>query len=171
MGAGKSAEDAEFTSFVASATPELSRIAWYLSGDTERAKELVQALLVKTYLAWPRVRHGEAVAYTRRVMVNHRTDQWRHGRREVLYADPAVQGGPESSCPMDRSDLVGSLVTQLWALPVKQRRVVVLRYYCDLSERDVAQELGISVGAVKSAAARGLAALRKHTEEMKEWSR
>lgn len=169
MGAGNEAADAEFTAFVVGATPELSRIAWYLTGDAERAKELVQASLVKTYLAWSRVRDGEAVAYTRRVMVNHRTDQWRRGRFEVLSADPTVDG-VQTDDPIDRSDLVGSLVERLRTLPVRQRRVVVLRYYCDLSERDVARELGVSVGAVKSAAARGLTALRKHTLEMKEWS-
>ncbi len=114
MGAEKSAKDADFTAFVVSAIPELTRIAWYLTGDAEHAKELVQASLVKTYMAWSRVRDGEVVAYT--------------------------------------------------------RRVVVLRYYCDLSEKNVARELGMSAGAVNNAAARGLAGLRQHTEAIKEWS-
>lgn len=170
MGAEKSAKDADFTAFVVGATPELARIAWYLTGDAEQAKELVQASLVKTYMAWPRVRDGEAVAYTRRVMVNHRTDLWRRHRREVLSADPSSASSTEPNRPIDCSDLVDSLVGQLRALPLKQRRVVVLRYYCDLSENDVAHELGISTGAVKNAAARGLAGLRQHTEAIKEWS-
>lgn len=170
MGAANEAADADFTAFVSASTPELSRIAWYLTGDAERAKELVQASLVKTYLAWTRVRNGEAVAYTRRVMVNHRTDQWRRHRFESLSADPAAHGGAETHDPIGRSDLASSLVERLRLLPVQQRRVVVLRYYCDLSERDVARELGVSVGAVKSAAARGLTALRRDTSEMKEWS-
>lgn len=155
MGAGNETADAEFTAFVAGATPELSRIAWYLTGDAERAKELVQASLVKTYLAWSRVRDGEAVAYTRRVMVNHRTDQWRRRRFEVLSADPTAYGGVDMDDPIHRSDLVGSLVQRLRMLPVQQRRVVILRYYCDLSERDVAQRAGGQRGGCEECRCQG----------------
>lgn len=155
------ARDADFTAFMAEAGPALLRTAWLLTGDRDAAQELTQASLVKTYAAWPRVREGEALAYARRVLVNHRTDVWRATRREVVTdalpdTDPRVPRRDESRDSDDR-DLV---VRLLRTLPQQQRIVVVLRYYTDLSERATADALGISVGAVKSAASRGLAALR-----------
>ncbi len=102
----KAERDREFTAFVNAAMPELARIAWYLTGDVHGANELVQAALVKTYVAWPKVRQDKAVGYTRRVMVNHGTDQWRRTRREVLVSQhhehctrPARSITPGSSTP------------------------------------------------------------------------
>ena len=66
--------DAEFSAFMRAASPSLLRTAWLLTADPEAAQELVQAALVKTYVAWPRVRTDEAVAYARRILVNERTD-------------------------------------------------------------------------------------------------
>jgi len=68
------ARDADFTAFMEQAGPALLRTAWLLTGDHHRAQELTQAALVKTYVAWPRVREGEALAYARRVLVNHGID-------------------------------------------------------------------------------------------------
>lgn len=172
MPVGKDDRDAGFTAFVNASMPELARIAWFLTGDVHQANELVQAGLVKTYLAWTKVRPGEAIAYTRRVMVNHRTDQWRRTRREILVDEHSTASAlrqTEATAVDDVDELIGPLRT----LPDRQRRVVVLRYYCDLSERQVADELGISVGAVKSAASRGLAKLREHLahERSEEWTR
>lgn len=170
---GASAErDREFTAFVQAAMPELTRIGWYLTGDVHNANELVQAALVKTYVAWPRVRQSEAVAFTRRVMVNHRTDQWRRTRRELLVGEHRTAS--VEAYRVDQAGLVDTadaLVRALRGLSTRQRGVVVLRYYCDLSEREVADELNISIGAVKSAASRGLAALREHIEKVEEWTR
>ncbi|WP_237565624.1 SigE family RNA polymerase sigma factor [Ornithinimicrobium cavernae] len=170
----KRERDEEFSTFVRSATPELLRIAWFLTGDVEDAKELVQASLTKTYAAWSRVRPGLAVPYTRTVMVNHRNDTWRRRRREVPV-DPHVgqrQDGAEDPTALRAlaDDVVAQqdLIDALSALPEQQRRVVVLRHYCDLSEATVAQELGISTGTVKSTASRGLANLRKHYARAKE---
>jgi DNA-directed RNA polymerase specialized sigma24 family protein len=75
--------DAAFSSFMEQAGPALLRTAWLLTGDHHRAQELTQAALVKTYVAWPRVREGEALAYARRVLANQRTDTWRSTRREA----------------------------------------------------------------------------------------
>jgi len=149
-------QDAEYTAFVRSASASLTRTAWLLTGDADLAAELVQAALVKTYLAWRRVRHGEAIAYARRVLVNLNIDRWR--RRPPTpsdHLDQAVAGDAEQVID-DRDELARMLAT----LPPQQRRVIVLRYYSDLSEADVADHLGISAGAVKSAASRGLATLR-----------
>lgn len=159
------ARDADFTMFMEQAGPALLRTAWLLTGDHHRAQELTQAALVKTYVAWPRVREGEALAYARRVLVNHRTDVWRATRREVPTDDPPeLPGrGPSSGRQRDAegtSDDRDQVVRLLRTLPQQQRTVVVLRYYTDLSEQATAEVLGISVGAVKSAGSRGLAALR-----------
>lgn len=149
-------QDAEYTAFVRAASGSLTRTAWLLTGDADLAAELVQEALVKTYLAWRRVRHGEAAAYARRVLVNLNIDRWR--RRPATPSqdlDRAVPSRAEQVVD-DRDEVARMLAT----LPPQQRRVIVLRYYNDLSEADVADHLGISVGAVKSAASRGLATLR-----------
>lgn len=157
MGRGDKAErDVAFAAFVEQATPSLMRTAWLLTGSTEAARELVQASLVKTYAAWHRVRADEALAYTRRVLVNHNTDTWRRRRGEHLVADAPERPHHDHRSADHRDEVVRLLAT----LPAQQRRVVVLRYYSDLSEQATAEVLGISVGAVKSAASRGLASLR-----------
>jgi RNA polymerase sigma-70 factor (sigma-E family) len=155
------ARDADFTAFMGQAGPALLRTAWLLTGDHHRAQELTQAALVKTYVAWPRVREGEALAYARRVLVNHRTDVWRATRRELVTDSPpeTAPGAPRRD-GVQTSDDRDLVVRLLRTLPEQQRTVVVLRYYTDLSEQATAEVLGISVGAVKSAGSRGLAALR-----------
>ncbi len=157
--------DAAFTAFMASSSASLTRTAWLLTGNADAAQELVQAALVKTYVAWPRVREGQAQAYARKVLVNHHTETWRKGRRESVMAE--VPDRPTGQVE-DRSATAGSdqrdqIVRLLAQLPPQQRQVVVLRYYADQSEQAVAEQLGISIGAVKSAASRGLAALRALT--------
>lgn len=153
--------DAEFAIFMREAGPALLRTAWLLTGDHHRAQELTQASLVKTYVAWPRVRRGEAPAYARRVLVNHRTDTWRSTRKEVT-TDEVPEAAPgvarDATVTVDNRDLVVRLLRDL---PEQQRKIVVLRYYTDLSEKATADALGISVGTVKSAASRGLAAVRR----------
>lgn len=167
----KAQRDEEFTAFVQEASPELLRIAWFLSGNVEEAKELVQAALAKTYAAWSRVRPGLAMPYTRTVLVNQRNDTWRRRRKEVLV-DPHESHEhvePEPGRRLDDDAAVqDELISALAALPEQQRRVVVLRHYCDLSEATVARELGVSVGAVKSAGSRGLARLRNHYARIEE---
>ncbi len=164
----KPRRDAEFSDFVQKTSAELLRVAWYLTGDVHRAYDLVQASLVKTYLAWHRIHPGGALAYTRRIITNERTDQWRRTRAEVLTDSPADDADTTADAA-GAFDTTDALITTLRRLPLQQRRVVVLRYYCDLSERQVAHELGISTGAVKSNASRGLAALRQHIAQQ-EWS-
>jgi RNA polymerase sigma-70 factor (sigma-E family) len=148
--------DAAFTAFVEQASPSLLRTAWLLTGDHHAAHELVQAALVKTYVAWPRVRPEGALAYARKVLVNERTDGWRRRRGEVVVGEVPERPAPAQTASEDRDLVVRLLAT----LPDQQRRVVVLRYYVDLSEQAVADLLNVSVGTVKSTASRGLAALR-----------
>lgn len=150
--------DASFTAFAEDASAPLLRTAWLLTGDHHAAHDLVQAALVKTYLAWPRVRPEGALAYARRVLVNERTDTWRRRRKEVVVAEAPEPLADDGADPVGDRDLVVRLLARL---PDQQRRVVVLRYYVDLSEQTVADLLDISVGSVKSAASRGLASLRQ----------
>jgi RNA polymerase sigma-70 factor (sigma-E family) len=149
--------DAEFTGFVTGAAPSLARTAWLLTGDRDAAAELVQATLVKTYVAWPRVRVDGALAYARRIMVNHDLDRHRGRRRTIPVADPPDRAVGDPAASFDERERMGRLLA---ALPAQQRRVVVLRYLYDLPEKEVAAELGLPLGTVKSSAARGLAALR-----------
>jgi RNA polymerase sigma-70 factor (sigma-E family) len=153
---GKADRDAAFTAFVERATPSLLRTAWLLTGNHDIAHDLVQAALVRTYVAWPRVRPETALAYTRRILVNERTDRWRRHGAELMVAAPPESATTGGSATEDRDVVVRLLAT----LPEQQRKVVVLRYYTDLSEQATADALNISVGSVKSAASRGLATLR-----------
>lgn len=159
MGAESKAErDARFTTFVTQATPSLVRTATFLTGSTHAAQELVQGALVKAYGAWARVEAGSEEAYVRRILVNRRTDAWRRTRGELSVATPPDRTSVDPSAVEDRDQLY----RMLGRLPEQQRKVVVLRFYCDLSERDTATTLGVSVGAVKSATHRALTSLRTH---------
>ncbi|MFD6563129.1 SigE family RNA polymerase sigma factor [Micromonospora profundi] len=150
----------EFRDFVAARSAALLRTAYLLTGDWATAEDLLQTALTKTYLAWKRLGGIEAVEpYARRVMVNTSTSWWRrrwHGERptEVL---PERAGVDEIEQQLDR-DL---LWRHLKALPNRQRAVLVLRYYEDMSEAQTAAMLDISPGTVKSQASRALATLRR----------
>jgi RNA polymerase sigma-70 factor (sigma-E family) len=152
-----SGRDAEFTAFVATASATLGRTAWLLTGDRDAAAELLQATLVKTYVAWPRVHPDGAQAYARRIMVNLDVDTRRARHGTVAMAEPPEQSAVDRNDGVDERERLGRVLA---TLPARQRRVVVLRYLHDLSEQDVAAELGLPLGTVKSTAARGLAALR-----------
>lgn len=149
--------DEEFTAFMTAAAPSLARTAWLLCGDAHQADELVQQALVRTYLAWDRAREGEPLAYARRVLANQRISTWRRRRREVLSGRPPERGVTDGQdAHADRDQLVRALAL----LTPRQRRVVVLRHIEGMSEKEVAADLGVSVGTVKSTASRALRQLR-----------
>jgi RNA polymerase sigma-70 factor (ECF subfamily) len=150
----------EFREFVAARSGALLRTAYLLVGDWATAEDLLQTALTKTYLAWKRMGAIEAVEpYTRRVLVNTATSWWRrrwHGERptEVL---PDRSGPDEHQQAVERD----AIWRHVRALPARQRAVLVLRYYEDLSEAQTAELLDISPGTVKSQTARALATLRR----------
>jgi RNA polymerase sigma-70 factor (sigma-E family) len=155
----------EFDEFVRSCGHRLYRTACLLSGgDRASAEDLSSEALARVYLAWPRVRAGDAYGYARRIMVNLHIDWWRRvGRRRETITDRV----PEEPDPTDigidaaRRD---SVVRALGRLTRRERAVVVLRYYLDLSEQDIAAELSVSLGTVKSTCARALRKLRVSPE-------
>lgn len=157
---GQTAEE-RFTEFARASSAELYRFAYLLCGDAHRAHDLVQLALERTFRAWSRVGDGEPFAYARRVVATARIDTWRRTRREVSVEHETLAGlerrsTTDPSGVEDRDRIVRALL----ALPVKQRRVVLLRYVLDRSEAETAAELGIAVGTVKSTGSRALARLR-----------
>ncbi len=160
---GASTVEAEFRDFVAARSAALHRTAYLLVGDWGLAEDLVQVALVKTYLIFKRTEIGAVEAYTRKVLVNTATKWWRRrwrGERpsEVLPERPAT----DHTDRWLEQDRMWRLIR---ALPSRQRAVVVLRFYEDLTEAATAQTLGVSVGTVKSHTARALATLRQQMQE------
>ena len=152
--------DTAFAAYMAARQPGLLRTAYLLTGNRAEAEDLVQTTLAKLYLSWERVReHDRLDAYVRRIMVNTNSSVW---RRQFKRREVAVDRVPDTEPSTDAHDdgeraWVWELIR---GLPARQRAVLVLRYYEDLSEAEIAATLGISVGTVKSQASRGMAALR-----------
>ena len=157
----------EFDRFVAATTDTLLRTAYLIVWDLPEAEDLVQETLFKVARRWPKVsRMDHPAAYARQVLVNLALDGRvkRARRRDELSA--ARPGEPAAATvPLDSHD---ELHAALVALPPRQRAVLVLRYYLDLPEAEVAAALECSVGTVKSTASRALArlelALRSNNE-------
>ncbi|MEU4644603.1 SigE family RNA polymerase sigma factor [Micromonospora sp. NPDC023814] len=157
------AEDA-FRSFVAARSAALLRSAYLLVGDRGRAEDLLQTVLIKTYVRWSRIRDPAAVeGYVRRALVTTATSWWRGRayRERPVDTVPDRGGVDETDARLEHDAMWQRLLT----LPPKQRAVLVLRYYEGMAEAEIAEVLDISRGTVKSHASRGLAALRRQLEE------
>ncbi|MFF4396739.1 SigE family RNA polymerase sigma factor [Streptomyces sp. NPDC001480] len=155
-------QEAQYEEFVRARWSRLVRTAYLLTGDAHHAEDLTQTALAKAYRSWRRVsRSDNPEAYVRRMLVTCNSDRFRKRRvTEALTAAP-----PETTRRDDavsRVDERGALVGALAELPPRQRAVVVLRYWEDLSEAEVAEALGCSPGTVKSQASKALAKLRRH---------
>jgi RNA polymerase sigma-70 factor (sigma-E family) len=147
-----------FEDFVAARGQALQRVAYLLTGDWELAEDLLQTALARAYPQWPRVAQDSPEAYVRKIMVNTWCSWWR--RRWRGEVPTAVVPDRPAHDDYAGADSRGALRTALAGLPRRQRTVVVLRYYADLTEDQVAEALGISTGTVKSQAAKALAKLR-----------
>jgi RNA polymerase sigma-70 factor (sigma-E family) len=155
-----SRDRAAFAEFVAARSGALHRAAYLMVGDVGLAQDLVQEALTKTYVAWPRLRDaGNAEAYTRKVITNTAITWF---RKKSWYGERPGDLVPETADP-GHADAVAvrtSLLQALAQLPPRQRAVVVLRYYEDLTEAQTAAMLGCAVGTVKSQASAALGKLR-----------
>jgi RNA polymerase sigma-70 factor (sigma-E family) len=147
-----------FGDFVAEALPGLLRFGHVLTGDPREAEDLVQEALARSLRRWRWVRGDDAVPYVRRAMVNTHISRWRTWQARVRL------GTPPDDCADDpalrRSEEWDLLRRALVQLPVRQRTVLVLRYYEDLPDASIAELMGCTSGTVRSQASRGLAALR-----------
>lgn len=153
--------DDEFVEWVAGHQRQLLRSAYLQTGDLPRAEDLVQEALVKVALRWSRLRTGNPAAYARTIIVRDNVSWWRRHRREVATGEAreaaAVSSDPETALVVRRS---------LGRLTPRQRAVVVLRHFDDLTERETADILGVSVGTVKSTNATALGRLRDGAPEL-----
>ncbi|MGW6911873.1 MULTISPECIES: SigE family RNA polymerase sigma factor [unclassified Streptomyces] len=152
--------EAQFQEFVRARWSHLVRTAYLLTGDAHHAEDLTQTALAKAYRSWRRVaRADNPEAYVRRMLVSCNSDRFRKRRVAERLTDvpPEVAGRDAGYAGVDER---GALLGALAQLPPKQRAVVVMRYWEDLSEAEVADVLGCSVGTVKSQASKGLAKLR-----------
>ena len=149
-----------FEAFVRARSAALMRSAYLLVGDHQLAEDLVQQGLTAVAERWPALREGHPEAYARRVMVNAVTARWRRRQivRESVAAALPETGFPDST---GRVDDRLALIAALQQLGPRQRAAVVLRFYEDLPEAEVASLLGCSVGTVKSQTHRALARLRE----------
>ncbi|MEV0646384.1 SigE family RNA polymerase sigma factor [Phytomonospora sp. NPDC050363] len=161
------AHEREFRDFAAAQSPALLRVAYLLTGDVHLAQDLMQSALAACVKKWHRI--DEPYAYVRKVMYRSQYNAWRSRARKP---ESIVDTVPERTDP-DHADRVArrrDLQTALARLPYRQRLIVVLRYYEDRSEVEVARMLSISASGVRSQASRGIAALRRihETSEIKE---
>lgn len=149
-----------FEEFVAARSPRLLRVAWLLTGgDTYLAEDLLQTVLAKVWPKWQRIADESPEAYVRKAMVNTyaswRRRRWHgevpHGELPDTEADPSADVGLEQG-----------LAEVVRRLPPRQRAVVVLRFFEDLSVEETAEVLGCRPGTVKSQAAKALRTLRAH---------
>jgi RNA polymerase sigma-70 factor, ECF subfamily len=162
--------DEEFGDFVAARGASLCRTAFLLTGDWQAGEDLVQEALAKTYLRRRRLRDGAALEpYTRKVMLSlFLTARRRHWNQELPHAELPAR---EAMSGLDDIAERAWLWQALGGLSGQQRAVLVLRYFEDLAEAEIAVALNCSAGTVKAHAARGLERLRKAISVNEEWSR
>ncbi|MET9391937.1 SigE family RNA polymerase sigma factor [Streptomyces sp. NPDC006624] len=156
-----------FSSYVRARQPVLLRTARSLTGNPSDAEDLLQTALAKTYVAWERIEDHRALdGYVRRALLNTRTSQWRKRRVDEFACEelPEPDPVPGADDPAERQALRDAMWRAIMRLPARQRAMVVLRYYEDLSEVQTAEVLGVSVGTVKSAVSRALGKLREDAE-------
>ncbi|KOV60043.1 SigE family RNA polymerase sigma factor [Streptomyces sp. MMG1121] len=156
-----------FASYVRARQPVLLRTARSLTANPCDAEDLLQTALAKTYVAWDRIEDQRALdGYVRRALLNTRTSQWRKRRVDEFSCDelPEPEPMPAGDDPAERQALHDAMWRAIMKLPARQRAMVVLRYYEDLSEAQTAEVLGVSVGTVKSAVSRALGKLREDPE-------
>jgi RNA polymerase sigma-70 factor (sigma-E family) len=156
-------DDEAFREYVTARGPALLRSALVLTGNQADAEDLLQVALAKIYRAWGRIHDRAALdAYVKRVMVNTQISWWRRRRVEEYPTDEIPdQAVADHAVGSDLQDIVRRALDRL---PTRMRTAVVLRYYEDMSEPEIADALGVSLGTVKSTVSRAVAKLRIDAE-------
>jgi RNA polymerase sigma-70 factor (sigma-E family) len=155
--------DPAFREYVTARSASLLRMAYLLTRNRSDAEDLVQAALAKTYQAWDRIEDRGAVdGYVRRAMVNTHISWWRRRRVEEYPTDDIPERAVADQA--GDSELQDALRSAIERLPRRMRAAVVLRYYEDMSEAEIAGVLGVSQGTVKSTVSRAVAKLRIDAE-------
>jgi RNA polymerase sigma-70 factor (sigma-E family) len=152
-------EDADFREFVVSRGRALLRSAFLLTGNLADAEDLLQSALAKTYQAWDRIEDRRALdGYVRRAMANTHISWWRRRRLDEFPTDeiPDLPVADTSG----NTELHDTLLRAIDRLPQRMRTAVVLRFFEDMTEAEVAEVLGVSQGTVKSTVSRAVAKLR-----------
>jgi RNA polymerase sigma-70 factor (sigma-E family) len=156
-------DDGGFREYVATRSRALLRTAYLLTGNKADAEDLVQAALAKTYLAWDRIEdRGALDGYVRRAIVNTHISWWRRRRVEEYPTDEIPDQAVADHAIA--SDLQECMRRAIDRLPDRMRTAVVLRYYEDMTEAEVAEILGVSLGTVKSTVSRAVAKLRSDAD-------
>jgi RNA polymerase sigma-70 factor (sigma-E family) len=161
--------EAEFAEFMRGRWSALVRLGYGLTGDERLAEDLARAALARAYASWPRVlRAGDPDVYLRRIVLNASLGKvsGRRVRKRRTGSEPEPETAPAARVDDDRPALVKALMR----LPAGQRSVVLLRYWMDMTEAQVAAVLGCSVGNVRSQASRALASLRVGEDAAEEVS-
>lgn len=155
-------DEAAFSAFVAARTPALSRTAYLLTGDHHLAEDLLQVALLQAARHWERIATSPE-AYVRRTLYTQNISWWR--RRKLRETSLSTY---DAAAPATAPDLRLTLEDALARLTPKQRTVLVLRYFEDLTEVQAAQALGVTAGTVKSTTRQALARLRVLAPELSE---
>ncbi|MEW2444416.1 SigE family RNA polymerase sigma factor [Micromonospora marina] len=144
---GRNADDgrADYLAFVEAHQHRLLRAAYLICGNRHQAEDLLQDALLKLALRWSSVRDGDPAAYVRAILYRDAVSWWRRRRREWLSAYPPDRPGTDTDAALRLT-----VRAALDRLPPRQRAVVVLRYFEDLTEVATAEALGVTVGTVKS---------------------
>lgn len=165
-------DEAGFAAFVAARGPALRRLAWLLTADLDAADDLVQEALARVVPRWHRIAAGAHEAYVRAAVRSIWIDGWRRrrGLRLVPWPEPAAAGRlqPPDPAADDESVVRLTLDQALARLTARQRTVLILRYYEDLSHEQVAAAMGCSVSTSKSQAQHALGRLRLLAPELAE---
>jgi RNA polymerase sigma-70 factor (sigma-E family) len=163
--AGDPTPEVSFEAFAAGSSTRLLRSAYLLCGDRQIAEDLLQTAMIRTGRRWSAARSAPE-AYARAVLVNLARDEARRARRRVeeVLGDEQAADGQEHHRLSDHAERVAdrdAVLAALAALPQRQREVIVLRFYADLSVTETATAIGASPGTVMSYTSRALARLRE----------
>ena len=159
----RASDDDAFRDYVLARGTALLRIATMLTGNRADAEDLVQAALASTYLAWDRINdYASLDAYVRRAMINTHISWWRRRKLDEFPTDELPdQAVADHARDRDLAEVVRRALDRL---PRRMRAAVMLRYFEDMTEPEIAALLGVSLGTVKSTVSRAVARLRADTE-------